>query len=271
MWKTGFIGFCLCVLGVQAALADIKISPLRLVLTPDAPVASFEVSNPSGRVFEGRASWIDMSATETGYAPALAEDRISLSAAPYLIVSPAHFRLKPGDRTTINVSIRQGARPPKGERRSHLLIEAGASRTPIRKAGGGLPVDIELGVSAPVLLRNGGKAKAKLSDTKLLRDKDGLLLLSTYVVPQGNLSSYGRLSVAFTPSKTSKPAPKRTQTLGERRNVNGFIDAEKRSVEIPLGFVSLGPGKLTLSYEGEAEFKGQVFDSRTYDVEPPAE
>lgn len=268
MLKTLLFGLCLSFLGLQTAYADIKLSPLRLVLSPDAPVASFEVSNPSGRIFEGEVSWIDMSATETGYTPALAKDRAKLSAAPYLIVSPAQFRLKPGARTTVTVSIREEARPPKGERRSHLLVEAAASRTPIRKAGGaGLPVDIELGVSAPVLLRNGGDAKAKIEGTKLLRDKEGLLLLSTSVVPQGALSTYGKLVVKFAPSQT----PDDIQMLGLRRNVSGFIDAEKRSIEIPLGFVSLGEGKLTLLYEGEGEFEGQTFDSRSYDIEPPAE
>lgn len=267
MLKTILFGLCLSVLGLQTAYADIKLSPLRLVLTPDEPVASFEVSNPSGRIFEGEVSWIDMSATETGYIPALAEDRAKLSAAPYLIVSPAQFRLKPGARTIVTVSIREGARPPKGERRSHLLIEAAASRTPIRKAGGGLPVDIELGVSAPVLLRNGGAAKAKIEGTKLLRDKEGLLLLSTFIVPQGSISTYGRLIAEFAPLH----APDNTQTLGLRRNVSGFVDAEKRSFEIPLGFVSLGEGKLTLLYEGEGEFEGEVFDRRSYDIEPPAE
>ena len=265
--KTLFLTFCLCLLWAQSADADIKLSPLRVVLTPDSPVAEFEISNPSGRIFDGRASWIDMRATQTGYAPALAEERAQMSAAPYLLVSPAHFRLKPGARATIAVSIRDGARPPRGERRSHLLIEAAASRTPIRKAGGGLPVDVELGVSAPVMLRNGGEAKAKLEGTQLLRDKDGLLLLSTSVVPQGALSAYGRLVASFAPAET----PEAAQILGMRRNVSGFVDVDKRIIEIPLGSVSLGPGKLTLAYEGEAEFSGRVFDSRTYDVEPPAE
>lgn len=265
--KTLCLTLCLCLLWVASADADIKLSPLRVVLTPDSPVAAFEVSNPSGRIFDGRTSWIDMRATQTGYAPALAGERAATSAAPYLLVSPAHFRLKPGARATITVSIRDGARPPRGERRSHLLIEAAASRTPIRKAGGGLPVDVELGVSAPVILRNGGEAEAKLEETQLLRDEDGLLLLRTSVVPQGALSAYGRLVASFAPAE----APETAQVLGMRRNVSGFVDVDKRSVEIPLGSASLGPGKLTLAYEGEAEFSGRVFDSRTYDVEPPAE
>ena len=269
--KTLFLTLCLCFLWASSAEADIRLSPLRLVLTPDAPVAEFEVSNPSGRIFEGRASWIDMRATETGYAPARTEERAGTSAAPYLIVSPAHFRLKPGARATIAVCIRDGARPPEGERRSHLLIEAAATRTPIRKAGGGLPVDVELGVSAPVLLRNGGAAEAKLSDTKLVRDEKGLLLLSTAVVPQGALSSYGRLVASFAPAEAPEEASGGAQILGVRRNVSGFVDADRRTVEIPLGLAALGPGKLTLAYEGESEFAGRTFDSRTYDVEPPAE
>jgi len=261
-----------------AAAADIRISPLRLVLTPQAPRAEFEISNPSRRIVDGRASWIDLQATETGYAPASGEARASVSAAPYLVVSPAHFRLKPGDRATVTVRIRDGATPPRGERRSHLLIEADAARSPIRKAGGGLPVDAALGVSAPVLLRNGGEARAALEDVKLLRDADGLLMLSVDIIPKGSLSSYGRIVARFSPDGAAggatdivQAAATSAMTLGMRRNVNGFTDAPRRRIEIPLGRTTLGRGRLTVAYEGEGEFSGRVFDRRSYDIEPPTQ
>ena len=236
------------------------------MVTKENPSVSFAVSNPSGRILEGRVSWIDLAATETGYAPAASEARAELSAAPYLTVSPAHFRLEPGARITIDVKLKDGASPPRGERRSHLLIETAASRTPIRKTGGpGLQVDIGVGVSAPVLLRGAGRASAKIGETKLLRDSEGLLLLATEVIPTGELSSYGRLVAVFKPEESNaQPAE-----LGVRSNVAGFVDAETRKVEIPLGFFSLGAGELTLRYEGAAEFDGLVFHEREFDIAPP--
>ena len=266
LFKSLLAGVFLSLATAAGALADIQISPLRQVLSPEAGEAYFEVSNPSRRLLHGAVSWVDMTATPTGYAPASIDERAALSAAPYLTVSPAQFRLKPGGRVRIAIRLKEGARIPKGERRSHLLIETEASRTPIRKAGNsGLQVDIGLGVSAPVLLRNGGSAKAKIDDAKLLRDDEGLLLLETSIKPKGEISTFGRVTVSFSPADD----PQAAHLLGERRNVAGFLDAPRRTVETPLGFVSLGAGELTIRYEGEAEFEGRVFDSRTYEIAPP--
>ncbi len=249
-----------------AAYADMGLSPLRQVLSPDQPRAEFTVSNPSDRIVDGRVRWIDLAALETGYEPAAPELRSRLSAAPYLIVSPAYFRLKPGDRQTITVAIREGAKPPKGERRSHLMIETEAARTSLRRASDtGLQVDVGLGISAPVILRNGGKAAANISDVRLLRDDDGLLMLQAMIAPQGEWSSYGRLIVSYTPKGGE------TALLGVRENVAGFTDADRRKIVFPLGFVSLEAGDLVVRYEGAAEFEGTVFDERAFDIKPPNE
>lgn len=249
-----------------AALADIELSPLRQVLTEKTREATFSVSNPSARILDARVTWIDMTAAETGYGPAGPGDRAALSAAPYLTVTPAQFRLEPGARRTITVRLKDGVAPPAGERRSHLLIEAAAARTPIRKAGGhGLEVDIGVGVSAPVLLRGAGRAMAEIGETKLLRDSEGLLLISTSIVPEGTISSYGRVTAHFRPADSNEPA----RRLGVRENVAGFVDAERRVVEVPFGFFTLGAGELTLRYEGADEFEGRLFDERKFDIAPP--
>lgn len=249
-----------------SAAADVEIAPLRQVISPDDPVATFTISNPTDRILDGRVSWVDLAATETGYAPAAPAQRAAQSAAPYLAVAPAQFRLEPGARIDIIVQLRDGRRVPIGERRSHLLIETAASRTPIRKASDtGLQVDVGLGVSAPVMLRNRGEARAKIGETKLLRDQNGLLLLETRVEPEGDISSYGRLETIFAPADPAQPST----TLGIRRNVAGYLDAPFRTVETPLGQVALGRGTLTVRYIGEAEFDGIVFDERSFEIMPP--
>ncbi len=251
-----------------SANADMGLYPLRHVLSEDNPAAEFTVSNPSDRIIDGRVTWVDLTATETGYEPATPEAREALSAAPYLVVSPAQFRLKPGARMSVTVRIRNGAKLPKGERRSHLLVETEASRTPIRKASNrGLQVDVGLGISAPVILRNGGKAKAKFAETKLLRDTEGLLFLETSIAPDGDNSSYGRIVVDYTPSGDNAMA----HQLGVRENVAGFTDAEKRTVTVPFGFVSLDAGELTVRYEGAGEYEGTMFDERVFDLAPPVD
>ncbi len=253
----------LVMFSINPAAADMGLAPLRQVLSAEHPSGQFVVSNPSDRIMEARVSWIDLAATESGYEPAAPELRETLSAAPWLVVSPAQFRLKPGGRQIVTVRIKDGAEPPRGERRSHLLIETEASRTLIRKASTGLQVDVGLGMSAPVILRNDGKAGAKIKDVKLLRDEDGLLMLDTTIEPDGQWSSFGRMVVTFTPKNGEK------ELLGVRENVAGFTDAKSRRVTVPFGFVSLGAGELQVRYEGAAEFEGVVFDERAFDVAPP--
>jgi hypothetical protein len=250
---------------LQGAHADIQISPLRQVLTAKAPEARFQVSNPSERILDGRVSWVDLTATETGYEPANKDARNRFSAAPYLVVSPAQFRLEPGARITVVVKLKDGVTPPPGERRSHLLFQTGAARNPIRKAGNdGLQADLSVGVSAPVLLRSAGRAEASIGETALLRDSRGMLSLSTAIIPAGEISTYGRLTAQFAPESGGDPS----RLLGLRDNVAGFVDAGARRVEIPFGLFSLGPGELTLRYEGAQEFEGRLFDQRVFDIQP---
>ena len=263
--RTAFISFFVALLAAAPAAADMAVSPLRHVLDAETREARFVVSNPTPRILEGRASWVDLTATPSGYENAAGPARQDLSAAPWFTLRPSHFRLEPGARVDIIVSLRDGVTAPKGERRSHLLIETAAARTLMRKASdSGLQVDIGAGVSVPVVLRGPGKAAAEITETKLLRDSEGLLLLSTAITPEGAHSTFGRLVAAFEP-KTGGAR----QVLAVRENIAGYPDADIRLFELPLGFFSLGAGQLTLRYEGAAEFEGRVFDERKFEIAPP--
>lgn len=245
------------------ARAEITLSPLRAVVTPDAPQAQFRISNASRRIIEGRLSWLDLAATETGYGPADPALRSRLSAAPYLGLSPASFRLNPGEAVEVTVRLRK--QPPDGrERRSHLLIETGAARTPYRRAGA-LEPDIGLSVSAPVVLRTGrGEAKAKIGATRLLRAPDGLLEIETRIEPSGEHSAYGRLEIAFTANDGDG-----TETIARLDNFAAWLDAPARKATIPLGARRLPGGLLEIRYEGAAEFEGKNFARRVFEIAPP--
>lgn len=255
------------VLASSAARAEITLSPLRQVVSETSPVATYRVSNPSSRIVNGRIHWIDLAATETGYAEASGEQRAGLSAAPYLTVWPAYFRLEPGASATITVALKPGAKPPAGERRSHLLIETEAVRTPLRKAGGAPELDIGLGMTTPILLRTGpGSAAAAIGDTRLLRSSDGLLEIETHVAPIGDFSAYGRIDVLFAPAGKGRAAA----TLLKRvENVAAFLDAPRRRIIAPLGVGQLPAGVLEIHYVGRAEYEGREFAARVFEIAAP--
>ena len=256
---------CAAVLSATGARAEITLSPLRQVITPASPTAVYEISNPSRRIVDGRVSWIDLVATETGYRPATPSERTATSAAPYLSVWPAAFRLEPGGRTLVTVRLRQGRTPPKGERRSHLLIETAAARTPLRKAGGSLEVDVDIGVSTPVFVRSGpARAAAHFGETKLLRNADGMLELETHVAAEGLTTPYGRIEVYM--EEAGRPAEK----IASLENVAAYVDASERRALVPLQKSALPGGVMEVRYVGRAEFEGRVFATRRFEIAPPA-
>lgn len=245
------------------AAAEIIVSPLRQVVTRQNPVAVYEISNASDRIVDARVGWIDLSAAERGYAPASPSARAALSAAPYLIVSPARFRLEPGKRANVTVRLKKGAAVPPGERRSHLLIETKPQRTPLRRAGGGLEVDVELGVSTPVILRSGFAAPAvEFAQTKLVRDAEGMLELQTALARDGKYSAFGRL-VATMKSANG------VETVADVSNVAIHSDAALRRLTVPLSVGALPAGVLTLRYVGVAEYEGREFAAKNFEIAPP--
>lgn len=262
--------FCLVLFGAVLAAteagAEIALSPLRQVITPKTPVAVYEVSNPSRRIVDGRVSWIDLVATETGYRPAEPEERTARSAAPYLAVWPAAFRLEPGARALITVKVRAGAEIPRGERRSHLLIETAAARTPLRRAGGRLEVDIDVGVSTPVILRAGPqRAAAHFGDTRLLRDADGLLELETHVAAESAATPYGRIDIYMEEAGAAQP-----RKIASLENVAAYVEAPQRRATVPLGTRALPAGVMEIRFVGAAEYEGALFATRRFEIAPPA-
>ena len=249
-----------------ASAGAVDITPLRQVVTPEEPEKTFTVSNSSDRILTGSVGWIHLSASETGYTQTPPEVRSALSAAPWLIVSPASFSLPPGSRREIQVSLKPGTTPPDGERRSHLMIETAAERTPMHKASNtGLPVDIGVGVSVPVILRGLGEADARITDVKLVRDRNGDLVAEATITPRGTHSTYGRVTAQFTPKgKNAKPV-----VMAELANVAGYPDASKRRVKLSLNTKTLGKGSLLVRYEGVEEYAGQIFAERRFDIQSP--
>lgn len=243
--------------------AQLTVSPLRQVITPEHRVAVYRVSNASSRIVDGRASWIDLRATEAGYQPAAAGERDRRSAAPYLAVWPATFRLEPGGSAAVTVRLRKDRTAPPGERRSHLLFETGAARTPLRRAGD-LELDVGLGISTPVLLRIGRlDARASIGETRLLRAGDGMLEVLTHVSAEGDATPFGALEFRF------REAGGRPRLIARADNVSAYVDADRRRVIAPLRVERLAAGSLEISYVGGEEFEGQVFARRIFEIAPP--
>jgi len=250
-----------------AARAELLVAPLRQVITAKDPVALYRVSNPSDRIVEARLDWMDLSATPDGYVLATPTTRPGLSAAPYLVISPARLRLEPGGHAEVVVRLKKGAAIPAGERRSHLLIETTPSRTPLRRAGTGLEVDVGLGVSTPVILRGGYAAPAiAFGPSRLVRDDDGLLALETTLTSNGKYSAYGTIEARLGVGSQSGAQEPPIARLG---NVAIYPDSGARKVTLPLRLLSLPEGALRIEFKGADDQRARVLAAKTFDVGAP--
>ncbi|MEO1014436.1 MAG: hypothetical protein AAFX08_04530 [Pseudomonadota bacterium] len=250
-----------------SANAQLLVAPLRAVLSADTPNATIEVSNPSDRIVDVRADWLDLAADIDGYLAAGADARARLSAAPFLNLEPASMRLEPGGRARVQLTLRKGADIPAGERRSHLLLSAAPARSSIRRASGGLNADISLSISLPVLVRGAGdvsSVRARFEATHLDRDNAGDLMLVSNIQRSGTFSPYGALIATFEP----KPG-RQQEELARLENVAAPIDSPAARIQLPLGVDVLPAGTLKLRFEGRAEFEGKTFASKRFDIAPP--
>lgn len=251
------------VLAATEANAELMVAPLRQVVTAKTPVVRYQISNPSDRFVDARIGWIDLSATPDGYLTASAAARPGLSAAPYLVVSPARLRLEPGARAEVVVRLKKGAAIPAGERRSHLLIETTPARTPLRRASAGLEADVGLGVSTPVILRGGYAAPTvAFEGSKLIRDDNGFLAFETAVTSAGKYSAYGTLEARLVSGG-------RTEMLARIANVAVYPDAGARRLVLPLAREQLPAGTLRIAFTGAGEARGREWAVKSFEVAPP--
>ena len=249
-----------------SAVAEVFVTPLRALISKDQPTATFSVSNPSDRLIEVQAEWIDMAASPRGYEPIHGPDRARISAAPYLIMSPSRVRLKPGERTDISVALNEKMAINFQERRSHVVFTAAAVRTPLRKTSGGLMADIDLAVSVPVIVRTIPAASiSRFRNTHLGRDKRGNLTVETSLKRSGTASLYGELVAEFTASDDKSRVSARLD------NVSVHFDTDEIDVSLSLGVVQLPAGNMALTYVGQSEYQGSILARKSFAIAAPPE
>ena len=241
------------------------VTPLRAVLSSDNPEAVFTVSNPTDRLLEVKLDWLDLTAREDGtYEPASAEHRASSSAAPYLIVTPAGFQLSPGMSRIVRVVRRDDAKSgTQPERRSHLLIETQPAGKNLKTVSAKLPINMALGMSVPVILRDGAAdIRAEIDQVKLVRMTDGGLALSVTINANGAHSLYGAIR--------AETAGRQKQTIARRENIAVYPETGTRRILMELGRASLPEGQLEIIYEGRGAYAGDVLARRIFIVGPPS-
>ncbi len=265
-------------LHISTANAEISVTPLRGLLNDESQNIEFIASNPSQRLIDIRVSIIELDATPEGYAPASRQTRKTISAAPWLIITPLAFTLEPGERRPIHVALRKKMTLPSTERRSHLYIESGPARNNIHRISygyqsgknTGLGFDASFAISVPIIVRDRTMPfhanKINFTDTQLIRDDQGLLNIKTSLTSKSNDYSYlGKIIVSHKAKGWSNSSP--DKILAEIDNIALYTDTSKRSLIIDLDLEDIPSGAMEITYEGRAEYEGQTLAVKKFQIE----
>ncbi len=259
------------------ALADITITPTRVVMEPGTRDAVVTLRNPSDRERVYRVSWAEREMTADGSVEPRAEPG-PFAASPHVRIAPRRVAVGPGQTQTVRLHLRPPADLPPGEYRSHLVLglepesEAsfimGQEETPAE--GVGFRLEALLSFALPVIFRHGegGEPQVAIShvEPRTFESRRGTefgLLVS--LEREGAWSSFGRV-VAY--QQVDQNAP--VQEIGYARDVAIYAEANQSRVMVPLRpDVTLQPGAwLRVTYEHQGQRFGQVMAERVFQMAP---
>ncbi len=251
---------------LSAAYAQTTISPLRASLDAQSPEAIFHITNPATHSVKVHLEWRDLIALENGgYRPASIEERDHISAAPFLQLSPASFTLPPGGKQQVKVTLREPKQLAQfdHELRSHLLVVSAPDKG-LRQKIGGLPLDMAVAVSVPVVLKPDLPAStASIDRVWLERHQDGGLILKLALQRHGKASIITGFSAALTKDFI---AP---EEIAIAHNIALYPEIEQRIVSLPLGTTALPSGEIELLLYDEGGSQPHLLARRIFYLAPP--
>lgn len=233
------LALLLPLLGAAPCLADLIVTPTRIVLSDTAPRAEFRAVNASGETREYQVVWRQLRMTASGQLVEAEGDNVAGAASAIVRVVPAQIRLQPGEVQMVRVQTRSIPNLPVGEYISHLTFQpVGAARGPgaaTAGQGSAMQLRVNLAISVPVVVRRGPVASASaLSIERLVAEPPGI---AVSIARSGEASVYGNLE-AYWSQEGRDPV-----RIGLLNGVAVYPNLARRSVTVPfLPSTTLRPG-----------------------------
>ena len=240
------VALAISLAGTGSALADLVVTPTRIVLSDNEGNAEFRAVNMSAEAREYRIAWRQMRMAANGQLAELAGDGAAGAASALVRVTPTQIRLGPGEAQVVRVQTRRIPNLPIGEYISHLTFQPlGAARRPGAAAppgeGSSMQLRVNLALSVPVIVRHGPVAgEAAVSIERLVADPPGI---SVSLARSGQASVYGNLEAYW--SEAGRDAVR----IGVLNGVAVYANLARRAVTIPLlPSAVLKPGVVQVVY-----------------------
>ena len=237
MLRSLFTGLLLVIFFAQPALARIDIVPRKIVMDPRDRSAELTVLNLMGEPGTYRVDIVNFQQNTDGTYTTL-ESPLNQAFNPEEAVrfSPRQFSLPVQGRQKIRLSLRKPANLPEGEYRFHVQVMRLADARPSQAVepgqGARLSVQMNMGVTIPVIVRHGGVAlaTAKISNPRLVttNTESERPELQMTITRQGNASTIGSLEAFWVPA-SGEP-----ESISYIDNMNIFTEVSQRQVSLPL-------------------------------------
>lgn len=267
--KTAFIVVLLLtglLLPVTEALADLTITPTRVVFLSRGRSATIELINITDHTNVYRMNWMETKATSSGKYEMVPVDKENPNSVSNMVIfSPRQVTIEPHGHQVIRLSLRRSADLPHDEYRSHLSITR-LAKAPLRKHDPNakdisMALRVNLGFSIPVIVRSGEDRDLKISlSSPELRMRGTKPILDIDVNrDSGKFSSYGFLEVYWTPNRGKE------EKVGTLNNIALYPELQNRRVNIPLD-QNPTDGKIRVVYLGKYESEGTKWAEKTFPI-----
>lgn len=212
---------------------------------------SYELAWKFSRMKEGTGSYIPETKSLTDF-----------DLTKNVVFTPRRVVIEPKGMQKVRVALRlQGAPPPPGDYRAHMLLmnKADTERAPSTEVLGRSEIQpsvgMSVGFSIPVIYRVGdtGNAGGKIGDIKTeINPKTNKI---EAVIPiTRNPGAHGAIGVVTVEYNG--------QRVGQVANANIFSEINSRVFRIPLSIQTLSGGNLVVTYSGDTK-KEIVYDQKS--------
>lgn len=221
-----------------SSMADLMVTPKRLVLEGTERTAELALMNRSNKQLTYAVSFIEYRMTEDGKLETITEEGRPGEhfCSPFVRFTPRRVILEPHQTQMLRVLVRKPQNLPEGEYRSHLAFKVvpGTTEATAPGAAGGKGIQIKLipiyGLSIPVIVRNGSLSCTNRLEQLRYNGASSNKTLSVSLVREGTSSCYGDFEVVW------KPASGKESVVGRLNGVAVYASNATRTVNIPLSF-----------------------------------
>lgn len=253
---------------INQAYANLLITPTRVEFSDRDRSAKVSLVNTSKETKTYKIYWREQYQDQNGkYVPFKAGEREFPSAARMLRYSPRQVTLKPGERQHVRLGLRRPKDLSEGEYRSHLVFDAQPNKAQLAKKEnkGGIELHLNLSFSIPVMVREGKvDVQSSVGNVDMVtRERDGKVYTGAYIDINrgGKFSTFGNVKVFWKDTNSNME-----RLIGVQNNIAIYPELNMRRLLIGFKEHRKSSGTMRVIYEGDGEYKGQVFAERTLQI-----